>query len=109
MTLRTAFAPSLIERLQLAQDLAREDGKGKIFLEILEGCLRDIIVYQETGDEGRLLNRDLIDEIKQVADRRQKEKLLQSFWSVRKIRRGIEAHGNLQLALESALVTMEGV
>jgi DNA polymerase-3 subunit delta' len=108
MALGTAFALSLLERLQLAQDLAREEGKGKIFLEILEGWLRDIIVYQETRDEGRLLNRDLIDEIKRVAPRRNKEGLLQSFWSVRKIRQGIEAHGNLQLALESALVTMEG-
>jgi DNA polymerase-3 subunit delta' len=108
MTLGTAFASSLLERLQLAQDLAREEGKGKIFLEILEGWLRDIIVYQEMRDEERLLNRDMIDEIKRVAPHREKEELLQSFWSVRKIRQGVEAHGNLQLALESALVTMEG-
>ena len=108
MTLGTAFAPSLLERLRLAQDLAREEGKGKIFLEILEGWLRDIIVYQEVREEGRLLNRDLIDEIKRVAPHRKSEGLLQSFWSVRKIQQSVEAHGNLQLALESALVTMEG-
>ncbi|OGP91773.1 MAG: DNA polymerase III subunit delta' [Deltaproteobacteria bacterium RBG_16_54_18] len=107
-TLGTAFAPSLHKRLQLAQDLAREEGKGKIFLELLEGWLRDIIVYQEVREEGRLLNRDLIDEIKRVAPCRKSDGLLQAFWTIQKIRQGIEAHGNLQLALESAFVTMEG-
>jgi DNA polymerase-3 subunit delta' len=108
MTLRTALTPSLRERLQVAQDLARQEGSGKIFLEILGGWLRDLIVYQETREEGILLNRDLVDEIKKVAPGQTIEGLLQAFWSLLQIQQGIEAHGNMQLALEAALLRMEG-
>ena len=108
MTLRTALAPSLRERLQVAQDLARQEGSGKIFLEILGGWLRDLIVYLETREEGTLLNRDLVHEIKRVAPGQTIEGLLQAFWSLLQIQQGIEAHGNLQLALEAALLRMEG-
>jgi DNA polymerase-3 subunit delta' len=108
MTLSTALAPSLRQRLQVAQDLAHQEGRGKIFLEILGGWLRDLVVYQETREEGMLLNRDLVDEIKRVAPGQTIEGLLQAFWSLLQIQRGIEAHGNLQLALEAALLRMEG-
>jgi DNA polymerase-3 subunit delta' len=106
--LPSALSPSLGQRLQLAQELARQEGSGGIFLEILGGWLRDLIVYQETGDEGRLLNRDLVDEVKRVASQYKTEGLLRDFWSILQIQQGIEAHGNLRLSLESALLGIGG-
>jgi len=104
----SALSPSLNRRLHVARELAHEEGRGKLFLEILGGWLRDLIIYQETRDEQMLLNRDLQAEIKKVALGRQTEGLLRDFWSLHKIERGIEAHGNLQLSLESALLGIGG-
>jgi DNA polymerase-3 subunit delta' len=106
--LPSALSPSVGRRLQLAQELARQEGRGSMFLEILEGWLRDLIVYRETGDEGMLLNRDLADEVKRVASRQKTESLLRDFWSLLRIQQGIEAHGNLQLSLESAFLGIGG-
>ena len=79
-----------------------------MFLEILGGWLRDLIVYRETGEEGRLLNRDLANEVKKVASQQKTEGLLRDFWSILQIQHGIEAHGNLRLSLESALLGIGG-
>ena len=79
-----------------------------MFLEILEGWFRDLIVYRETGDEGMLLNRDLADEVKRVASQQKTEGLLRDFWSLLQIQQGLEAHGNLQLSLETALLGIGG-
>ena len=98
------FSPSLGRRLQLAQELAHQEGRGSIFLEILVGWFRDLIVYRETGQEGMLFNRDFVDEVKRVAPEGETEALLRNFWSLLQIQRGIEAHGNLQLSLETALL-----
>ena len=106
--LPSTLSPSVGRRLQLAQELARQEGKGSMFLELLEGWLRDLIVYRETGDAGRLLNRDLVDEVKRVASQQKTEGLLRDFWSILRIQQGIEAHGNLQLSLESALLGIGG-
>jgi DNA polymerase-3 subunit delta' len=102
------LSPSLGRRLQLAQELAHQEGRGKIFLEILVGWFRDLIVYRETGQEGILFNRDLVDEVKRVASQGKTEALLRNFWSLLQIQRGIEAHGNLQLSLESAVLEIGG-
>jgi DNA polymerase-3 subunit delta' len=107
--LPSALSPSVGRRLQLAQELARLEGRGSMFLEILEGWLRDLIVYRETGDKGMLLNRDLADEVKRVASRQKTESLLRDFWSLLRIQQGIEAHGNLQLSLESAFLDIGGL
>jgi DNA polymerase-3 subunit delta' len=106
--LPSALSSSLGQRLQLAQELARQEGRGGMFLEILGGWLRDLIVYRETGDEGTLLNRDLADEVKRAASQQKTEGLLRDFWSIVQIQQGIEAHGNLRLSLESALVGIGG-
>jgi DNA polymerase III subunit delta' len=106
--LLSALSPSLNQRLHVARELAHEEGWGKMFLEILGGWLRDLIIYQATQEEGRLLNRDLLDEIKKVAPCRQLEGLLRDFWSLMQIQQGIEAHGNLQLSLEHALLEIGG-
>jgi DNA polymerase III subunit delta' len=104
----SAFSPSLNRRLQIARDLAHEEERGKLFLEILGGWLRDLIIYQETRAEQMLLNRDLHAEIKKVVTGRQTAGLLRDFWSLHEIQQGIEAHGNLQLSLESALLGIGG-
>lgn len=106
--LLSALSTSLTRRLQIARELAHEEGRGRLFLEILGGWLRDLIIYQETGAEQMLLNRDLLDDIKKVAPGQQTEELLRDFWSLHEIQRGIEAHGNLQLSLESALLGIGG-
>jgi len=106
--LPSAFSPSVNQRLQVAREIAQQEGRGRIFLEILEGWLRDLIVYQETGEEGMLLNRDMADEVKRVAPHRKSEGLLRDFWSLLQTQRGIDAHGNLQLSLESALLGIGG-
>jgi DNA polymerase-3 subunit delta' len=103
-----ALSPPLNRRLQIARELAHEEGMGRLFLEILEGWLRDLIIYQETREEQRLLNRDLLAEIKKVAPRQPTEELLRDFWSLHEIQRGIEAHGNLQLSLEAVLLEIGG-
>ena len=108
-SLASALSPSLGRRLQLAQELARQEGRGSMFLEILEGWLRDLIVYRETGDAEMLLNRDLADKVKKGASQQKTESLLRDFWSILQIQRGIEAHVNLQLSLESALVGIGGL
>jgi DNA polymerase-3 subunit delta' len=107
--LPSALSPSLGRRLAVAQELARQGGRGSMFLEILAGWLRDLIVYRETGEEGRLLNRDLSDEVKRGASQGETEGLLRDFWSLLRIQRGIEAHGNMQLSLESALLGIGGL
>jgi DNA polymerase-3 subunit delta' len=107
-TLPFALSHSLGQRLQLAQELALQEGSGSMFLEILGGWLRDLVVYRETGDEGLLLNRDLADEIKKTASQQKTEGLLRDFWSVLQIQQGIGVHGNLRLSLESALLGIGG-
>ena len=104
-----ALSPSLNRRLHVARELAHEEEKGRLFLEILGGWLRDLIIYKETQAEQMLLNRDLLDDIKRVAPGRETEGLLLDFWSLHEIERGIKAHGNLQLSLESALVGIGGL
>jgi len=106
--LLSALSPSLNRRLLVARELAHEEGRGKLFLEILGGWFRDLIIYHETQEEGMLLNRDLLEEIKKVAPGRQIEGLLRDFWSLMQIQQGIEAHGNLQLSLEHALLGIGG-
>ena len=106
--LPSALAPAPGRRLIVAQELARQEGRGNMFLEILGGWLRDLIVYRETGEEGMLLNRDLADEVKRVAPQGETEGLLRDFWFLLQIQQGIEAHGNLQLSLESALLEIGG-
>lgn len=106
--LPSALSPSLNRRLQVAQELAQQEGRGRMFLEILGGWLRDVIVYQETAEEGQLINCDLADEIKRVAPRRDIEQSLQDFWSLLQTQQGIDAHGNLRLSLESALLGIGG-
>jgi len=101
-------ASSLGHRLQVAQELAHQEGRGEMFLEILGGWLRDLIVYRETGEERMLLNRDLADEVKRVAPQGGTEGLLRDFWFLLQVQRGIEAHGNLQLSLESAVLEIGG-
>jgi DNA polymerase-3 subunit delta' len=106
--LPSALSSSLGRRLAVAQELAHQEGRGGMFLEILQGWIRDLIVYRETGEEGRLLNSDLANEVKRVASRGETEGLLRDFWSLLRIQRGIEAHGNIQLSLESALLGIGG-
>jgi DNA polymerase-3 subunit delta' len=106
--LLSALSPSFNRRLHVARELAYEEGWGKLFLEILGGWLRDLIIYRETREESLLLNRDLLDEIKKVAPGQQTEGLLRDFWFLHEIQQGIEAHGNLQLSLESALLGIGG-
>jgi DNA polymerase-3 subunit delta' len=104
----SALSPSVGERLHVARELTRQEGGGKMLLEILEGWFRDLVVYQETGEERMLLNRDLTDEIKEAAPRWKTEALLRDFWSLLQIEQGMEAHSNLQLSLESALLGIGG-
>ncbi len=106
---KIALSPSLARKVQVAQELAQGEGRGGIFLEILGGWLRDLIVYRETREEGVLFNRDLIQEVRERAPCLKTEELLRDFWALLRIQRGIEAHGNLQLSLESALVGLRGV
>jgi len=103
-----AFSPSLRQRLHLAQEFAQREGKGSIFLEIIEGWIRDLIVYRETGEGERLLNRDCAEEIQRGASDLESEGLLRDFWNLLLVHRGIEAHSNLQLSLESALLRLGG-
>jgi DNA polymerase-3 subunit delta' len=104
----SSLSPSFNRRLQIARELAHEEGRGRLFLEILGGWLRDLIIYQETREEQLLFHRDLLEEIKKVAPGQQTEGLLHDFWSLHEIQRGIEAHGNLQLSLEAALLGIGG-
>jgi len=106
--LSSALSPSLRDRLHVAQELAHQEGRGGMFLEVLGGWLRDLIVYRETGEEGQLLNGDLADEVKRVAPRQETEGLLRDFWFLLQVQRGIEAHGNLHLSLESAVLELGG-
>ncbi|MBW2039183.1 MAG: DNA polymerase III subunit delta' [Deltaproteobacteria bacterium] len=102
------LSPSLGRRLQLAQELAHRGGSGRLFLEILEGWFRDLIVYKETKGERGLLNSDLTEEVKGFAPGLETEGLLRDFWALLQIQRGIEDHANLQLSLESALLGIGG-
>ncbi|UCC66100.1 MAG: DNA polymerase III subunit delta' [Deltaproteobacteria bacterium] len=102
-----ALSPSIGQRLRVAQELAHREGK--IFLEILQSWLRDLIVYREIGEEASLLNYDLTEELRKAAPRRETEGLLRDFWALLQIQGGIEAHGNLQLSLETALLGIGGL
>jgi len=106
--LPSVLSPSLKHRLDVAREFAQQEGRGGVFLEILGGWLRDLIVYRETGEEGLLLNRDLADEVKRVAPQGETEGLLRDFWFLLQVQQGIEAHGNLQLSLESAVLQIGG-
>ena len=106
--LPSVLSPSLKHRLDVAQELAHQEGRGGMFLEILGAWLRDLVVYRETREEGLLLNRDLADEVKRVAPQGKTERLLRDFWFLLQVQQGIEAHGNLQLSLESAVLEIGG-
>jgi hypothetical protein len=106
--LPSVLSPSLGRRMAVAQELAHQEGRGSMFLEILEGWIRDLVVYRETGEEARLLNSDLSDEVKRASFQGETEGLLRDFWSLLRIQQGIEAHGNMQLSLETALLGIGG-
>lgn len=95
---------SIVGRLSLAREIAQSDASGMTFLEVLGFWIRDLVIYRETGDGARLLNRDLLEIIRQGATQHETEELVGEFWRLLQIRQGIESYGNLQLALEAALL-----
>lgn len=72
-------------------------------LNILQACLRDALVYKETGVPDYLMNRDKAEEIRLFAGARSRLKLLDDMRAVERAHRAIEQNANKSLTLETMM------
>jgi len=94
---------NLRDALVMAGRLA--DGKSAVTerLDILKRWYRDIMVYRETGDESRVMFRDVLTTTAGMADRMSGPDILQCLHAVDRAYRAIEQNANKQLTLESMM------
>ena len=72
-------------------------------LDILKGCLRDALVYKETGRMDYLFNQDRAPEIQFFADGHSASDLLKSIRAVDRAYGAIDQNANKSLTLEAML------
>jgi len=105
-----ASTTSWSDRLMLAESLHKDKDVGQLFLEQLALGIRDTIVARETGSrDGVPGERDKGDETEPSPSRRGTRELLDRFWFLTEVMRGLEYHANTRLSLEVALMGPEGV
>lgn len=75
-------------------------------LEILKMYFRDLLVFSETGDSGKVFNRDRIDIIKNAAERTSRQQMLGSIRTINKALRAMEQNANRQLLLEMTMFNL---
>jgi len=69
-------------------------------LEVMKTYFRDILVFNETGDERQVFNRDRIEVIRRAAGRMSKQELLNSMKIINAAVKALEQNANRQLLLE---------
>lgn len=72
-------------------------------LEVLKMYFRDLLVFSETGDSAKVINRDRLDVIRAAAARTSRQEVLGSIKTINKALRGLEINANRQLLLEMTL------
>jgi len=92
-----------IGTLSMADLLGKERGTLLEGLDILRIWYRDILVYRETGDAGKLIHRDCLEALKLCAERMAVQDILQNMKTVSRACNAIERNANKQLTLETML------
>jgi DNA polymerase-3 subunit delta' len=83
------------------------DRRGTLdFLDVLQLCLRDLLVFRITADRQLLVNRDRVDWIAAMASRRQPARLLQVSAAVAQIREAVRQNVGRRLCLDLLIVRM---
>ena len=89
-----AFAAELSKNKEILQDA----------LEMIKSWLRDVVVYKSCPE--KIINRDLVDNIQNVAQKLTVEQIIEKIEAVRTAQKGIRASANLRLTLEAMVMQL---
>lgn len=78
-------------------------------LAILASCWRDALVYRETGEADRIVNRDAAAVIQTLAAGLRREEILANLAAANRACRALERNANRLLTLEAMATTVQGV
>jgi len=92
-----------LKLLSVANDFGQEKKEIMEKLSILITGYRDALVYKETGETDRVINRDYIDIIKSVAEGLSGREILNSIKAVDQAFHAMNQNANKQLTLESMM------
>ena len=104
-----AYAASLSDRMKVAEALHQHKERGRLLLEQLAIGIRDTVVLREAGVQSMVHGREGSGKIGHTAAGHGTKELLERFWFVTEVLRGLDYHGNLRVSLEVALMGREGV
>jgi DNA polymerase-3 subunit delta' len=102
-----ALGAPLAERLRRAHEVT-DRGEARALLELLSVWVRDLIIYRETQNHEALLNDGVREQIGRYADALDTRQLLGEFWLLNEVQRSFDARGNLNLSLDTAMVSLKG-
>lgn len=97
------------EALALAAGVSAEREEVAPLLDMIILWLRDILLYNETGDPGHLINADRLDEISILAGRYTTGRLLDMIAGTDSARARLSSSANVQLALEALFLSLAGI
>ena len=87
----------------IAHELAEDKQHLLPRLDVMRSWLRDMLVYRETQEAGRLIHRDVEEATKTLSARIPSARLLKSIQAVQEAAAAIAGNANRQLALESMM------
>ncbi len=103
----TALSPgSVLPLFDLAQQLAEEKDRLSEILEILQAFYRDLLMFRHGRPDSELVNVDLTEKIRRVAQREDVPALLRKLDAIAACRRQLERNVNKQLAMEVLLMRL---
>ncbi len=107
--IRRLAAAGVEESLALAGEAAAGARDGAVhLLELMILWLRDILLYNETGNPGRLINADRLDEIRSLAGHYATGRILADIGELELAKGSLSAGANVQLALEALFLRLAG-
>jgi DNA polymerase-3 subunit delta' len=102
--MRTLSLQPMARLLALAEKLAREKEALAERLEIIKSWFRDLIINHY--DTGRIINRDVVDQIRTVCGQTDMLSLLSKVGAVQKTQSRLSANTNLRLRMERLLIQL---
>ncbi len=103
----TALSPgSILATFELAQSLAEEKERLPDILDILQAFYRDLLLHQHGRPESDLVNIDLADKIRRIAQRENTATLLRKLEAIAASRQQLDRNVNRQLAMEVLILRL---
>ena len=101
----TALSPgSIVPLFDLARELSEQKEQLPEILEIFQAFYRDLLLFRHGWPEAELVNIDLIDKIRRIANRETVPALLNKLDAIAASRRQLERNVNRQLAMDVLLM-----